>query len=269
MIKKIVLIPFIAILILLSGKAISQVGGLSASKLVTLSVDVVDHHKIEFEPAFAHFNSNGNWDSDGQLHDLFGSSDSVRHTTGFNFRFTYGLWDKLEIGASISTDLQRSNWGLRYIVYSKRKLGFALIAGANIPFDNKDFDKSIRLADNLTSVGGGVVMTTQFNENLSLDFNAQYQAFIKETNEKHKGSYYFNAELGYYLFKHQFQIIGGLGYQQSVFNEFTDKVLTVFPGVTIETGKNYIIVISAPFDIYGENSIKNTGFVFALTLTFD
>ena len=263
-------IPFIIFfLIYISFTGYCQVGGISGSKLAAVCVDVVDHQKIEFEPAFTHFNSNGKWDSEGQLHDLFSSSDSVRHTTGFNFRFTYGLWDKLEIGASISTDLQRSNWGLRYLVYSKGKLGFALIGGANIPFDNKDFDKSIRLADNLTSVGGGVVMTTQFNKNLSLDFNAQYQAFVKETKEKHKGSYYFNAELGYYLFKHQFQIIGGLGYQQSIFNEFTDIVLTVFPGVTIETGKSYIIVISAPFDVYGENSIKNTGFVFALTLTFD
>jgi len=65
------------------------------------------------------------------------------------------------------------------------------------------------------------------------------------------------------------QFVGGLGYQQSIFEGFTDEVLTVYPGITVETGKNYIIVISAPFDIYGKNSIKNRGVSFALTLTFD
>jgi hypothetical protein len=266
---KTVLFSFIILVFLLSGKVFSQVGGLSASKLAALCVDVVDHHKVEFEPGFYHVVSKNAWDSDGHLEDLFNSTDSVRHSTGMYFRFTYGLLDKMEIGGSISTDLQKGTLGMRYIVYSKKKLGFALIAGANIPFDNKDIDKSIRLADNLTSVGGGAVMTTQFSENFSLDINAQYQAFIGKTEENHKGSYYVNADLGYYLFKHQFQIVGGIGYQQSVFEGFTDKVLTVYPGVTIETGSNYIIVISAPFDVYGEHSIKNSGVAFALTLTFD
>ena len=191
------------------------------------------------------------------------------HTTGLNFRFTYGLWDKLEVGGSISTDLQMSNWGARYIAYSNKKVGLAIIAGANIPFGNKVVDKTIRLADNLTSMGGGVVMSTQFTDNLSLDVNAQYMAFVKTTNENHKGSYYFNADLGYYIFKHQLQLIAGMGYQQSEFDAFTSRTFTVYPGITVETGKNYIIVVSAPFDIYGSNSIKNSAFAVALTLTFD
>ncbi|RLD54504.1 MAG: hypothetical protein DRJ05_14515, partial [Bacteroidetes bacterium] len=145
------------IFFLLSEEAISQIGGISASKLGSVCADVVDNKKIEFEPGFFHVVSKNAWDSDGHLENLFSSDDSVRRSTGIYFRFTYGLWDKLEIGASISTDLQRSRWGLKYIVYSKEKLGFALIAGANIPFDNKDVDKSIRLSNNITSVGGGAV----------------------------------------------------------------------------------------------------------------
>jgi len=267
--RKVALFSIVVFFSLLSKEAISQVGGISASKIGAVSVDVVDNKKIEFEPGFFHVVSKNVWDSDGHLENLFSSDDSVRHSTGIYFRFTYGLWDKLEIGASISTDLQRSKWGMRYIVYSKEKLGFALIAGANIPFDNKEIDKSIRLSDNLTSIGGGAVMTTQFSENFSLDVNAQYQAFTQKTDKKHKGSYFLNADLGYYVFKHQLQFVGGLGYQQSIFEKFTDEVLTVYPGITVETGKNYIIVISAPFDIYGKNSIKNRGVSFALTLTFD
>ena len=158
----------------------AQVGGISGSKLTSVCVDVVDHHKIEFEPSFYHVRSSQTWDDDGHLDDIFGSSDSSNRNTGINFRMTYGLWDKLEIGGTISTDLQMSNWGLRYIVYDKKKLGFAVVAGANIPFGNKPIDKSIRLEDNLASVGGGAVMSAAFTDNLSLDVNAQYMAFTKK-----------------------------------------------------------------------------------------
>jgi len=255
--------------LVISTSVFAQVGGLSGSKLGALCVDVVDNKTVEFEPAFFHVVSRKTWDDEGHLKDIFGSADSVIHTTGINFRFTYGLFDKLEFGASISTDLQLSNWGIRYIVYSKKKLGIALIAGANIPFGNKVVDNSIRLSDNLTSVGGGVILSTQFSENLSLDVNAQYMAFVKTTTEKHKGSYYFNADLGYYVFKHQLQLIAGVGYQQSAFDTFTSSTLTIYPGITVETGNNYIIVLSAPFDISGHNAIKNAGFALALTLTFN
>ena len=118
----------------------AQVGGISGSKLDAYCVDVVDHHKIEFEPAFFHFSSRATWDDDGHLEDIYGSSDSVFHNTGINFRFTYGLWDKLEIGASISTDLQVSNWGARYILYQNNKVGVAVIAGANIGTRNSFAD---------------------------------------------------------------------------------------------------------------------------------
>ncbi len=259
----------IAGVLLSSNSTQAQVGGISGSKLDAYCVDVVDHKKIEFEPGFFHFSSNQSWNNDGYLDDIYSSPDSLIHNTGMNFRFTYGLWDKLEIGGSVSTDLQVSHWGLRYVLYQKKKIGVALIAGANIPFGNKVVDKSVRLADNIASIGGGGVFSAQFSENLSFDFNAQYMAFIQTTNDNNKGSYYLNADIGYYLFKHQLQLIAGLGYQQSNFDQFTSSTLTVYPGVTIETGNNYIIVIAVPFDIYGTNANKNVGLMFALTLTFD
>jgi len=247
----------------------AQVGGISGSKLSAVCVDVVDHHKIEFEPSFYHVRSSQTWDKDGHLDNIFGSADSVNRNTGINFRMTYGLWDKLEIGGTFSTDLQMSSWGLRYILYTKEKIGFALVAGANIPFGNKPIDKTIRLADNLTSVGGGGVMSVQFSENLSLDLNAQYMAFTQKTAEDNKGTLYINADLGYYVFKHQLQLIGSLAYQQTRFETFTSNTLTVYPGFTLETGKNYIIVLSTPFDVYGTHAVKNAGVLLALTLTFD
>jgi len=247
----------------------AQVGGLSGSKLGAFCSDVIDHKHIEFEPAFYHIRAKKYWDANGGLQNLYSTSDSARAETGMNFRFTYGLWDRLEIGTSISTDLSVSSWGARFVAYQNEKIGVAVIAGANIPFGNREVDGKTRVSQLMTSVGGGGVFSAQFTENFSLDFNTQYMFFVRETNNDNKGSWYANMDVGYYFFQQQFQLIAGLGYQNSVFETYSDQILTVYPGVTIETGKRYIIVISAPFDVYGENALKNYGINFALTLTFD
>ena len=247
----------------------SQVGGISGSKLAAVCVDVVDHKKIEFEPGFYHSRATKYWDGESNLQNLYSTGDSTRAVTGMYFRFTYGLWDRLEIGVSISTNLAQSSWGARIVAFQNEKIGVAIIAGANIPFGNGSIDQKTRLSELLTSVGGGGVFSANITKNFSLDFVAQYMAFLKETENNSKGSWYFNADLGYYFFDHQLQLIAGLGYQNAVFENFTNQILTVYPGATIEAGKNYIIVISAPFDVYGENALKNAGINFALTLTFD
>jgi len=195
--------------------------------------------------------------------------DSTRAVTGMNFRFSYGLWDKLELGTAISTDLSVSNWGAKYLVYQKQKIGVAVIAGANIPFGNRDIDKKARLSQLLTSVGGGAILTARPLEDFSLDVNVQYMFFTEPTDDKKKGSWYLNADFGYYVFKRQLQLIAGAGYQDAVFAESTSQTLTINPGVTVETSRTFIIVLTAPFDVYGINSLKNSGITFALTLLFD
>lgn len=247
----------------------AQVGGISGSKLSAFCTDVVDHKHIEFEPGFYHIRAKKNWDGNGDLQNIYSSSDSARAETGMYFRFTYGLWDRLEIGTSISTDLTVSSWGARFVAYQTEKIGVGVIAGANIPFGNRDVDGKTRASQLMTSVGGGAVFSAHFSENFSLDFNTQYMFFMKETDNNSKGSWYVNTDIGYYFFQHQFQLIAGLGYQNSVFETYSNQILTVYPGVTIETGKHYIIVITTPFDVYGMNALKNYGVMFALTLTFD
>jgi hypothetical protein len=119
-INKIVLskLPWIIVLLMtlvigFSNIVRSQVGGISGSKLAAYCVDVVDHKKLEFEPAFFHARSKKQWDGQGNLNDLYETPDSVRYRTGLYFRFTYGLWDKLEIGGQVSIEQAISNWGVR------------------------------------------------------------------------------------------------------------------------------------------------------------
>jgi hypothetical protein len=256
-------------IILISKNISAQIGGISGSKISAVCVDVVDNKKVEFEPSISYSTSKYFWDNNRTLKTIYNSTDSVNHITGMNFRVTYGLWDKLEFGGSISTELLVSDLGLRYVIVQNKKIGFAAITGAKIPLGNKPFNNSKKTTQNTTSAGLGFVISVQFNENLSLDFNAQGQTFFKETVEKHKGSYYLNADAGYYLFAHQLQLITGFGYQYSKFENFSNSLLTIYPGLTLETGKNYILVLSCPFDIYGKNTNKSLGINLALTLTFE
>ena len=101
------------IALIIAGNLSAQVGGISGSKISSYTVDVVDHHKVEFEPAFYHFKSSKRWDENSTLKNFASNADSVKWVTGLNFRITYGLLDKLEIGADFSSDLLLGRIGMR------------------------------------------------------------------------------------------------------------------------------------------------------------
>jgi len=247
----------------------AQIGGLSASKLGSFSVGVVPNNKIEFEPSFSHFRSKSYWDNDNNKQSIFSTSDSVRNISAMSFRFTYGLWDKMEIGVSVSPDVSMSSWGLRYIVCQQEKLGIAAITGMNIPLGNQTIDKKLRLADNLLSLGIGGVMTYDFSNNFSADFTAQYQFRLEETSHHDKNAMFFNLDFGYYILNHQLQFASGIAYRTVQDIQGNHNVFTITPGITVETGEIFIIVLYAPFDIMGKNEVINNGFGFALTLLFN
>jgi len=244
----------------------AQIGGLSASKIGSFSVGTVPSHKIEFEPSFTHYRSKYYWDNDKNKQDIFSSPDSIRNVSNMSFRFSYGVYDKMEIGVSVSPDVSMSSWGLRYIICNNEKLGIAAITGLNIPLGNQTINKRARLADNLLSLGLGGVMTYNFTENFSTDFTAQYQFHIKDAAQHDKNAMFFNMDFGYYILKHQLQFATGFTYRTVQDDNGNHNVFSISPGVTIETGETFIIVLYAPFDVTGKNEIINNGFGFALTM---
>jgi len=266
MAKRFTLLFFI---ITISFNLSAQIMGLSGSKLGSMTVDVVDHKKIEFEPSFFHVRSYQYWDNSGNLQNLYSTDDSVKVITGIGFRFTYGLWDKIELGMAVSTDVSAAAFSARYAFLQKEKYGVAIITGLNVPLGNRTVDQTIRATGNIANFGFGVVASYAFTDNLSVDFTGQYSRFLKETSDHDRGGFYLNTDVGYYILKKNIQLVGAIGYH-SVSNDIgSHQVLTVNPGITIETSKNFIIVLSAPFDVYGRRENKNIGFSFALTLTFD
>ncbi|MCK5857442.1 MAG: hypothetical protein KAG64_08130 [Bacteroidales bacterium] len=255
--------------VFISSGLAAQIGGLSASKFGAQCVEVIGHKNVEFEPGFFHARSSQYWDRNGDLHNYYSTADSIKVVTGFYFRFTYGLWDKLEFGLSLSNDLEMSQWGVRYAFLQKEKYGLALISGVNIPFGNRTIDQRVRATNDLMQAGLGLVGSYAFTKNLSLDFTGQYLHFLQKTDDNEQAAVYLNADLGYYILNHQFQFVVGTAFHATSNDGGSHQALTINPGVTIETGNSYVIVLSFPFDVYGKREGKNVAFNFALTLIFD
>lgn len=247
----------------------AQVGGISGSKISAYTVDVVDDHKLEFEPSFFHFIANEFWDENSNLQNLYSNQDSIKWGTGLNFRITYGFFDKFEIGTIISSDLLLIQIGARYILYDNKATGLALIGGLNLPLGNKSVSKSLRYSNTISKAGGGLVFTGHLNNNFSVDINAQYFSFIENSIDNSTSNFYLNTDFGYYIMSHQLQLIAGFGYQFSQYGDFDTQIFTFFPGITVETGKQYIIVLSSLIDLWGKNATKNTGASLALTITLE
>ena len=185
------------------------------------------------------------------------------------FRFTYGLWDKMEIGLSITSVISSASLGLRYVIVQKDNYALAGMTGVNIPLGNGVFNKNIRFAERAFSAGIGAVSTISPTPNLSIDIQAQYMGYLEKTADNDKGGLYLSSDAGYYIMNHTFQLIGAAAFSSVKNNNGNHQVITLDPGFTVETGRNFIIVVGFPFDIYGKNEAKNAGFSFALTITLE
>ena len=52
--------------------------------------------------------------------------------------------------------------------------------------------------------------------------------------------------------------------------EGIDPLLSALnPGIAIEKAENFILVVNAPFDVFGKNEYKTFGFGLALTIILD
>ncbi len=253
----------------LSQALFSQIGGLSASKLYSQTAQTVDFKTVEFEPGFYHLRSNSYWDSDGKRQNIYSTPDSMRVVSGTYFRFTYGILPDLESGFTVSSDFSLLLFGLRYHFYHGNKSNLALIAGAGWPMGNTTIDERVRSTSNIPKIGGGLVWSYDFTNNLSIDATAEYMGFVKQTEHHDKGGVYLYGDLGYYVINHQLQLIGAAAYQITIDNHGSHRVFSLNPGITVETGKHFIVVLSLPIDVTGRNEVKNTAFNFALTIGID
>ncbi len=250
--------------------AYSQVGGLSASKLGTLCTETVPAQTIEFEPFFGLASSTYAFDFNGGKQNLFSTTDSTQFFSETGFRFSYGLFENLEVGISIPIDVSTVSIGAKYKLPIEGKMTLGVLAGYNGIVGNEIYVKRNSVHESTSSVVGGLIMTYDFSEKFSLDFNTQYQKHLNKTIEGHDQGIHISTDLGYYLIENV-NFITGFNYtfkNNDIFDQ-NSHLFTFNPGIAIEKAENFILVLNSPIDLFGKNEFKTIGFGLALTIILD
>ncbi len=245
---------------------LAQVTGISASKLFTYDADVVPTNKIEFEPSvFANFTIS-------QFHAEKNSPTLPQYRTisiqsGIALRFTYGLMKNCEVGFSVPSGIEQIGLGTKIkLPHTLSGIKFALLGGLNLPLGNRTYfltSVPFSSSEYVAKVDAGVALTKPFTPESSLDFNFVLQ---KNLISAHSFAFFLSSDFGCYFTKGVQIIIGANYFNFGEKNgESKKSFLIVNPGFTIEKGKTFIIVFSAPYTIFAQNAPHYFGFSFALT----
>lgn len=263
-------ITFSSLIILSSINLFAQVGGLSASKLGTLCTTTVAQGNIEFEPFLGFSVSSNQFDDLGKVQNLFSTSDSTLMFSSMGFRFSYGLIKNLEIGISLPIDISEINFAAKYKLPFEGKLTAGLLAGYSSIIGNQVYVRRNAAHEVMPSFIGGLILSYEMTDKLSIDFDAQYQQHTLVNTQGHTKGFYVNSDIGYYLLE-KINFIVGLNYNYQAYenSDNNSHLLALNTGLAIERAKHFILVLNAPFDILGKNEYQTRGFGMALTILLD
>lgn len=245
----------------------SQIAGVSNDKLVVVNPGSIATRSFEFEPAFGYLWSTKAFNNCGKLVSLNPEGDSTQVLRALGFRFTYGFAKNFEIGTTITSDLNTFALGIKYTFLQNEKSVMGAFLGTTFANESDFVFRNTGIFGKTASVVGGLAYMAIFSEKLSLDVDAQYQN-IFDGNSSYSDDVYSAVEIGY-RFPKRVQLIGGFNFRYNHFK--TDQpdawLLTFNPGITVNSGKSFVIILYSPFDIAGRNNDKFNGFLFALTIT--
>ncbi len=253
----------------LMGSTVSaQVSGVSASKLTALDATLISVKTLEVEPSFTYLYGRTAFDNNGKTYPVSSDPDSAVILKYMFFRFTYGVSKNLEIGTFVTANLSSISFGAKYRFVQHRKFSGVALLGINFSNESNFSIRKTGFFGKSIGIATGVALTNNFTSRLSLDVSVQYQnSFCYEGSLS--DDYFFDSDCGYYVFHQTLQLVGGFSFQYNHFKTGNPNayLLSFHPGVTIETGKSFIIVFYTPIDLMGKNVGNFTGFSFAFTMT--
>jgi hypothetical protein len=246
----------------------AQVGGISASKVGTFCAGTVPEKDLEFEPSFNLSRATKQWDANYKLVDKFSSPDSAEIGSGFAIRCTYGFTQKFEMGISVPSDVSGASLGAKFKTWSNDNSGFSVIAGINVPTGNRVSSNKSNSLDEIGTFAGGFVFSHKFSEKLLWDIHLQGQKLLRNAGVNNHTDVFISTDCGFYP-KEQIQLIGGMGYYTNIFEDssLNSGMLEIHPGVSYETGENFLIVASSSIGLLGKNETQSWGLNLAFTMT--
>ncbi len=269
-------IRIVLILLVFGINLFAQIGGLSATKILSYSTSIVPLNKMEFEPSiginFTTIKKTG-------VQSAYGESEHklLEITSDLFFRFTYGFSEYLEAGFSVPADMEVINFGFKYRYPAEilQSTSLAFLMGVNVPLgDRYYYLTDFKVTEKIFSTGlaYGIAITHGFGNRASIDINIIGQSHLpqRSNSDFNKYDYSVSADYGYYFTEGLQAIIGALyyniGFNDSKSNQAS---LVLIPGISIERGKTYGFSLSVPFSIYAKNLKKSIGFGFVLTILLE
>jgi len=241
---------------------LAQISGIAGIKITSINSASMGKGSAEFEPQYNLSTIRKAYDNDGNLVNIYNSSDSLSKQGSIALRMAYGFSDKLEFGTLISN--AASNWSAKYEVYNRDKLGLGLMAGLNLPFGSSIIDRKNRQAEQIVSFGLGAIASYNFNENSTVDFNIQWQNYGDNADGLQSSDSFISMDFGHYV--KNVLLVSSFIYQTSYFEDNNQNKLSFLPGISLEMKDNFALVFNLSLDLFGKNIQRTTGFGAAWTI---
>jgi len=262
---------YLLFLMMFLGMEVSaQVAGISASKLATYDAVTLPKYTLEVEPSFTYLYSRKwfNHSTHSVPYDL--GTDSSLLMKNFNMRFTYALGKRLEVGTFVNGDLSSFSFGSKIGLLQNDHSGLVLLLGTTFSEQSDRIYRNSGFYGKTLSLVGGFAFTRNFSQRLSWDVDVQAQHTLS-SGAALSNNYFVDTEVGYYVWNQRLQLAGGFSFNYNHHFDDTENTyrLTFNPGVTIETGKSYILVLYFPVDLVGRLVENSYGVSLAFTLAFN
>ena len=257
-------VVFLFLCLFTSQNVLAQIGGISASKVNSFNVAPIPLHSIEFEPTFSSSKSSSYWDQNG----IKFSSDTASVSSGLAWRVTYGLSEKTEIGLSTTPLINGLSLGFKTQILEQNNFQLATMGGFNFPFGNRTYDTKNPSVNDITSIAIGAIGSLAISEKSSLDVNLTYQDYFKQVDFAGP-SLIFSADVDLYNKKETLLFLFSTYFQKNYLGDNSSSFFSISPGVSIETGENFLFVFNTSHALFGSNTSISHGLSLAVTMSIN
>lgn len=246
-----------------------QVYGISGSKMNTACAGVIDHHSLEFEVLYSFEKSQLRWDHEGTLTSLTTDSQQSSIGSDLHFRATIGVFRNAEVGAIVDNEADGASLGFKWMPFTFGQGSVALAGGVRFGFRESSYPPVSAEEPIAKAFAIALLYSHELTSAISFDLNAGYN--LPHYNEERliSGCLDLCGDFGWYLFEGKLQAAIGGGLRTGSMAPDLEKfrLVTLYPGLTVITGRDYEIMIALPRDIYGINHPKTNSIICALTIT--
>jgi len=249
------------IFFLLIGNVVcAQISGISGNKINSIHYKPIPLKSVEFEPTLSSLFAKGYWHKSNPPVDTL---QGILVNSNINWRMTYGLNNRTELGLSATNDLSSINLAGKILLANSNKLKLSAMLGYGINLGNEQFNNTNNKHLSYSLLGYGIIWSFDLGPKNQLDINLQVQQGF---NNQNPTQFFVHADFGSYFLKDDLFLLMAASYQQNISTELNSNKFTIYPGLALETGQQFAFGLYSQHDLFGRNASKTWGLNIVLTM---